>query len=215
MKSSVWGSTLKEFQDQVASRQPVPASACVSAVSATLALNLLVKVLEITANKKGFDGNPERRAEIFEAAKAVSVSLARYADEDVAAFSAYLKSARLPKSGEEERDRRTRAMAAALEQTIQVPLQAARSAAAGIKLCAGAIPLIPISLIADLGAAAALLAGSARGLILSAEFNVRQMATDQDAYNQVAAQLQELEREISQREDLIRRQVASVIAGEV
>jgi len=214
MNSSVWESTLEQFRDQVASRQPVPASACVAAVSATLAINLLIKVLEITANKKGGAGDLDRIATLLDAAKTLSARLARYADEDVAAFNAYLKSAKLPKSHDAERDKRKRTIDAALQQVIQLPFQAAGSAATGIELCADAIGLVPKSLIADLGAAVTLLAGAVRGLMVSAEFNIRQLADDQEAYHQITAQLADLEREVLKRGNSIRRQVASIIAGE-
>lgn len=214
MKPSVWESTLEEFREQVAGRRPVPASGSVSAVSASLALHLLIKVLEITAHKKGFAADPGRLGTLLEAAKAESARLERYADEDVAAFNAYLESVKLPQSNDVERGRRQQAMASALQQVIQGPFRAAGSAAAGMGLCAGALTLVPKSLIADLGSAVALLAGAARGLIVSAKFNIRQLAGDPGSYSQVTAQLQDLEREVVEREHSIGQQVAAMIAGE-
>jgi len=213
MKPSVWESTLEQFRDQVAGRQPVPASGSVSAVAATLALSLLAKVLEITVNKKGFAGDAERLGKLLEAGKALSARLAQFADEDVAAFNAYLKSAKLPQADDRERKDRTQAMTAALQQVIQVPFQAAQSAGMGLGLCADAVAMAPKSLIADLGAAAGLLAGAAHGLIVSAQSNIRQLAGGPEAYAQLTAQLERLEREISEQESSLRRQVASVIAG--
>ena len=214
MKPTVWESTLEEFREQVASRRPVPASGSVSAVSASLALNLLVKVLEITAHKKGFAADPGRLGTLLEAAKAESARLERYADEDVAAFNAYLQSAKLPQSNDAERGRRQQATASCLQQVIEGPFQAARSAAAGIGICADALPLVPKSLIADLGSAVALLAGAARGLMVSAEFNIRQLAGGAKAFHQLTAQLEGLGREVSERENSVGRQVAAMIAEE-
>lgn len=212
MKPSLWEATLKEFREQVAGRTPVPASGSVSTVSASLALDLLVKVLEITAHKKGFAADPGKLATLLAAVKAESMRLERYADEDVSAFNAYLQSVKLPKSNDADRGRRQRAMASALRQVIEGPFQAARSAAAGIDLCAGALAVAPKSLIADLGSAAALLAGAARGLILSAEFNIRQLAADQEAYSQIMVQLAELKREVLDREGSLSRQVTGRMA---
>ncbi|HUZ45624.1 MAG TPA: cyclodeaminase/cyclohydrolase family protein [Terriglobia bacterium] len=212
MKPSVWQSTLEQFRDQVASRQPVPASGCVSAVIANLALNLLIKVLEITQHKKGFEGEAEKLRALMNDAKTLSAQLAEYADEDVAAFNAYLDSARLPKSNDEERAQRKQAVAVALQQAIQTPFQAANSAASGMGLCFRAAGLVPQSLIADLGSAAALLAGAARAFIMSAEFNIRQLAEDSSGYRKVSAQLQDLEREVSEKENSMRKQTASLLA---
>jgi methenyltetrahydrofolate cyclohydrolase len=213
MKPSVWESTLEEFRKQVGGRRPVPASGSVSAVAASLSLHLLVKVLEITAYKKGFAADPEKLKTLIEASKAESARLERYADEDVAAFNSYLESAKLPESNDAERGLRRRARESALQQVIEGPLQAARSAAGGLGLCAGTLALIPKSMIADLGAAASLLAGASRGLMVSAEFNIRQLAADRNAYSQAAAQLEELKREVREQERSISRQVAAMIGG--
>ncbi len=213
MKPSVWKSTLEEFREQVGSRRPVPASGSVSAVTASMALNLLVKVLEITAHKKEFAADPERLGVLLEAARTESVRLEQYADEDVAAFNAYLESTRLSQANDAERNRRKQQIALNLQPVIEGPAQAARSAAAGIDLCAGALALVPKSLIADLGAAAALLAGAARALTLSAEFNIRKLASDRDAYVQTLVQIQDLKREVLEQERSVGRQVAAMIAG--
>lgn len=212
MRPSVWESTLEGFRNEVASSRPVPAAACVSAVAASLALNLLMKVLEITANRKGFAGDREKLKALASAAKAAAAQLAGYADEDVAAFDAYLESIRLPKSTEEECDKRGRAIAATLDRAIQVPLASARSASSGIDLCTDAAALAPQSLVGDLAAAVALLAGSVRAFIVSAEFNVRQLADEPRAYDDVIAELRDLDSHARRHEDSMRRQVASLIA---
>lgn len=214
MIPSVWQSTLDELRDRVASVEPVPASGCVAAVSATLGISLLIKALEITSNKKGFAGESQKLNTLLNAAKALAARLAQYADEDVTSFNAYLKSAKLPESNDAERDERQQAMAVAVRQAIETPVEAAHAAGPGIRLAADAVGIVPKSLIADLGAAAALVAGAVRGLIFCAESNIRQLASDQDAYQEVSRQLQDLEREVARQEDALRREVAARIAGE-
>jgi formiminotetrahydrofolate cyclodeaminase len=214
MNSSVWQSTLEEFRDRVGSRQPVPASGCVAAVSATLAINLLAKALEITSSKKSSTVESQKLKTLLDAARALATRLARYADEDVALFNAYLKSAKLPESNDQERHQREHTMAAAVRQVIEAPFDAARAASSGIQLSADAAAVVPKFLLADLGSAAALLGGAARGLILCAESNIRQLAASQETYRQTATQLQDLERAVARQEDAVRRQVTSRIAGE-
>jgi len=208
MRSSVWNSSLGQFRDEVASTKPVPASVCVSAVCASLAFSLLIKVLEITVNKKGFTGDLGKVQVLLVAARTTSARVAQYADEDVTAFDSYLNSARSPKSNDQEREQRRRAMALALDQVIQVPFDAARLVASGMDLCADATGVVPRSLIAEVGAAAVLLAGEVRGLVVSAEFNLRQLADDPHGQEEIIAQLQELNRKVLRQEDSIRQQVA-------
>src|SRR5271165_3554116 len=117
MADSIWKSTLGQFRDQLAGSAPVPAGVSVAAVSASLGVSLLIKVLEITRRRKDFHGDPEKIEQLLISARAASRELDRYADEDVAAFAAYMASRRTPNE------------AAALRIAIETPLAAARSAA--------------------------------------------------------------------------------------
>ena len=104
-------------------------------------------------------------------------------------------------------------MALALDKVIQVPFDAARVVASGIDLCAAATGDVPRCLIAEVGAGAVLRAGAVQGLIVSAEFNLRQLMDDSHGHEEITAQLQELDRKVLQQEDSIRQQVASLMAG--
>jgi formiminotetrahydrofolate cyclodeaminase len=83
--------------------------------------------------------------------------LARYADEDVAAYGEYLKS-RQP-----------------TRRLIEVPLQAARSALSGLDLCADAAGMVHGAIAADLGTAAILVEAAARAILLNLDANLRQL----------------------------------------
>jgi formiminotetrahydrofolate cyclodeaminase len=177
MADSIWKSTLEEFRDQLAGRDPVPAGVSVAAVTASLGLSLLMKVLEITRKRKDFAGDPAMIEEMLASARAESRELERYADEDIVAFAEYIAS------------RRTSSHAAALRKAIETPLAAARSAASGLKLCAAAAAITPASIAPDLGTAALLLAGSVRAMLLSVESNALH-STDSELRDQVAREVE-------------------------
>jgi methenyltetrahydrofolate cyclohydrolase len=151
----------------VASAEPAPAGVSVSAVSATLGVSLLQKVLEIVAKRKNFAGDPGRLASLRKAARNESERLTQCANEDIAAYRAYMEARRL-KTGEAETAR-------TLRDVIEVPLKAARSALSGLDLCADAAGIVRGAVAADLGTAAILLAGAVRAMLLSAEVNLRQL----------------------------------------
>jgi formiminotetrahydrofolate cyclodeaminase len=115
-------------------------------VTADLGLSLLIKVLTITG----------KRPDLLEAARSESAKMRLVAAEDIAAVRALMKS----------RD------AKALDQAIAVPMQAARSAAAGLILCAAAESEVHGLLAADLGAAAALLCGAVRAILVCVNANM-------------------------------------------
>jgi formiminotetrahydrofolate cyclodeaminase len=179
MPESVWKSTLGDFRDRLAGRESVPAGVSVAAVSASLGLSLLIKIVEIVRQHKGFAGDPANIDALLAKARAESAKLGRCADEDIVAFAEYMASRGTP--GE----------AVALEKAIQSPLGAARAAAAGLQLCSEAIALTPASIAPDLGTAALILAGSVRSMLLSVESNALRLK-DRESRAEIAREVEEL-----------------------
>jgi formiminotetrahydrofolate cyclodeaminase len=179
MPESVWKSTLADFRDRLAGRESVPAGVSVAAVSASLGLSLLIKVIEIVRNRKDFAGDPAKVEALLAQARAESAKLDRSADEDIVAFAEYMASRGTP--GE----------TVALEKAIQTPLGAARAAAAGLQLCSQAIALTPASIAPDLGTAALILAGSVRSMLLSVESNAL-LLKNWESRAEIAREVEEL-----------------------
>jgi formiminotetrahydrofolate cyclodeaminase len=197
--NGIWGSTLESFRRSVANAEPAPAGVSVSAVTATLGVSLLQMVLEIVAKRKSFAGDPEELSSLRQAAKNESERLARCADEDIAAYRAYVAARRL-KTGDAETARCLRAV-------IEAPLQAARSALSGLDLCAAAAGMVDGAVAADLGTAAILLAGAVRALLLSVDVNLRQLP-DREAM----AEYREIEAQALRQLDSVLRRV-TIAAG--
>jgi len=156
--------TIEEFRGLLASREPVPAGVSLAALTASLALSLFEKVLGITRHRKDFRGDPRRVDAWMAEAHALSEKLARCADDDVAAYREYMARRKSPEE------------AAALRKAIEVPLEAARAAAAGLRMGLDAAAIVPASIKPDLGTAASLLAGAVRGIARSIESNVQHVS---------------------------------------
>jgi formiminotetrahydrofolate cyclodeaminase len=110
-------------------------------------MSLLIKALVITGG-----GNHE----LLEAARSESAHLRGAADDDIGAVMEYMRA----------RD------ADALQQAIEAPMRAARSAVAGLELCARASGVVKPALEADLGAAQALLAGALHAILICIDANL-------------------------------------------
>ena len=160
----------------------------VAAVSASLGLGLVEKVLRIAGQRRGFSGDRARLDQLMDAARAGSDALADYADEDVAAYDDYLAS-----------KRRGDVLDAALRTAIESPLKIARAAVAGLDLCAEAAGLIPAAVAADLGTAVLLLECAARATLLSVDSNLGQFPPDSQFYRDVLAERGELHRQARQK----------------
>jgi formiminotetrahydrofolate cyclodeaminase len=177
MDASIWSATLASFCEEVGGSNPAPASVAVSAVAANLGLGLLIKVLKITARRKSFAGDSQKLRALIDAALRESQQLRTAADEDVAAVRQYLSSTN----------------PAAVRNAIEVPIRAARAAVSGIELCGEASGIIYGLLAADLGAAVLLLSASVRAILLSVDFNLRQLRSEEQYSEGVAVERRLLE----------------------
>ena len=211
MPTAMSESTLEHFRSTAASGEPVPAGVAVSAVSASFALGLLAKVLKITSRRKDFTANLPKLETLADSARAASKRMIQYAEEDLAAFNAYLTSARLPQATDSERAERKRALDSAVRKAIELPLEAARAAASGIGLCLDATGMVHTFVAADLGAAASLLAGALRVFLLCADSNIKQMTSDAAAYRASMAGRTEWEARAFRQTESVLKQVASAI----
>jgi formiminotetrahydrofolate cyclodeaminase len=152
MSASIWSGTLAEFRDKVRGTDPVPAGVSISAVTASLALSLIAKVLRV------------RHAEtaLLDAVELESAQLAQLADSDIRAFERYMDCVRSKQPKDE-----------AMRIAIDIPLAAARSALHGLELCREATAIFSTGLTAaDLGTATSLLRSAAQAMLLSAEANL-------------------------------------------
>ena len=213
MSSPVWESTLEQFRSAAASSEPIPAGVAVSATSASFALGLLAKVLKVTGRKKEFSGDLSRIEKLADSARAESKHMMQLAEDDMAAFNDYMISARLPQTTDREREERKRAVSASVRKAIETPLAAARAAASGINLCAGAMDTVHVVVAADLGAAASLLAGALRVFLLCADSNIRQLAPDPSVYRDVFPGRAEWDIQAFRQAESILRHVSAIIEG--
>jgi formiminotetrahydrofolate cyclodeaminase len=169
MEASVWTGTLADFREKAGGTDPVPAGVAISAVTASLALALVAKVLQIAGKKRDVSA-------LLEAARTESARLADLADADIRAFHQYMSTREI-------------------RQAIEVPMEAARSVVRGLALCAEAAGIVKGLTAADIGAAAALLSGAVRAMLLSVDYNLRYMHADEQFSQSITAERLELERE--------------------
>jgi len=185
VEDSIWTATLAAFREKAGGTDPVPASIAISAVTASLALALLAKVLAIAGKRKNVSA-------LLEAARAESLLLQALADEDILAFNQYM-----------ECKRQGRELADAIRKAIEVPMSAARSAVRGLGVCAEAAGMIQGLTAADIGAAAALLSGAVRAMLLSVDFNIREMSSDDRFSDAITAECRALERDATRYADAV------------
>jgi formiminotetrahydrofolate cyclodeaminase len=211
MATHIWDSTLENFRTAAASGEAMPAGAAVSAVSASLGFALLAKVLKVSGRRKDFGGSTTKLEALLESARAESKRMMQSAEDDVAAFNAYMAAARLPHSTDAERETRKRALDAAIRKAIEEPLTAARATAAGIGLCGDAAGMVHAVVAADLGAATSLLVSAMRVFLLCADSNIRQVAADPAAHRDLTAGRFEWETKAFRQAETVMKHVTAMI----
>ena len=200
---------IEEFREKVASNDTTVAAVSVATVAAASALNLVVMVLDVIGKRKSFAGDRNRLEALSDAAREESDRLARYTDEDPAAYAGVMRCVRMPKNTEAERLERARAMAQALRRATDVPLSAARTAVAGLNICAESAELAHGAVATDLGGAAMLLAGATRAMLLSVDANLASLG-ESEYRDQVAEERKELEDAAARQEKSIRQKIATL-----
>jgi formiminotetrahydrofolate cyclodeaminase len=165
MESLIRSSTLNSFREHIAgAKDPIAGGVAVAAVSASLGMGLLVLTLAVASRRKDSLGYRAGLTKLLYVANKESVRLMRYADQDIEAYEKYRDSFK-----------GKRGAASALRRIIEIPLKAASSAARGVDLCAEAASIVPLSVRSDLGAAATILTGSVRAILLTVDVNLRQL----------------------------------------
>jgi formiminotetrahydrofolate cyclodeaminase len=121
-RSRLGHTAIASIADAVASDAPTPGGGAVAGLTAALAAGLLAMVARFTPQTEGFDS-----ASIARQADELRHEAMRLADDDVAAYQAYLDAAALPR--DQESSARQAAIRAALDTAAAVPFALAELAA--------------------------------------------------------------------------------------
>ncbi|MES1946969.1 hypothetical protein C84B14_06458 [Salinisphaera sp. C84B14] len=161
-KASISRLTLGAFRDDIQSR-PMPGCGAVAANAAADGLSLVLKGLRLTGTND--DDGPGQR--LIEQAQRLVAQLGDYADEDIAAFKAYL-AAKKQAHGHESNT----ALDEAVERINQVPLDTARCCLAALEYSEQAIDEIKPALQSDARAGAQLVHAGLSMVLINVDTNI-------------------------------------------
>ncbi len=113
---------VREFVDEVSRGSPAPGGGAVSALSGALAGALVSMVVNLSVGKKKFQDRYERLIQIGERAQELKDRMIALVEEDTAAFEKVMNAMRMPKSTDEEKQARAKAILEATKEATRVPL---------------------------------------------------------------------------------------------
>jgi formiminotetrahydrofolate cyclodeaminase len=114
--------TLAEFNERLASAEPVPGGGSASAVAGSLAASLVSMVAELSKRPKYME-HSALHGKVEADGRELAARLLRLADEDAASYAAFASALKLPRETVLERETRSAAMRAAARVASEVPMQ--------------------------------------------------------------------------------------------
>ncbi len=160
---------VSELLDKTASSNPVPGGGSIAALSAAAAAGLTEMVANLTVGKKGYEAVEEEMMAVTEKMRPLREKLLKDIDRDADAYNEVFLAFKLPKSTDEEKEKRQKAIQDGLKHAALVPLGVAEDAFSILKLARKAVSLGNRNAVTD-GAVAAMMARTA---VLSALYNVK------------------------------------------
>jgi formiminotetrahydrofolate cyclodeaminase len=206
---SVAQQSLAAFTEDLASKEATPGGGAAAAVAATLAASLTAMVVRLSLDRPKYAEHADLHAEALAASDAARERLLTMADEDAAAYGAYLMARRLPRETETQEEARAAATRDAARQATAVPLalvQACHVQIGFIERLAGRTNLYVSS---DLDVAALLLESAARSAAANVVVNLDSIG-DEGYASAVTAELDQRLQQIQSTSDRARERVAKV-----
>lgn len=115
--------TVTAFTNETASESPAPGGGSVSATMGAMGVALATMVANLSAHKAGWDDRWEEFSAWADKGKALMDQLLLLIDEDTNAFNRIMDGFSLPKSSDEEKALRKKAIQEATQYAIEVPLR--------------------------------------------------------------------------------------------
>jgi formiminotetrahydrofolate cyclodeaminase len=189
--------TLQTFLDELASAEPAPGGGSVAALSGALAASLVAMVCRLTIGKKGYETVSTEMQTILPRAEAFQRELTDLMQADTDAYSRVMDAYRLPKTTEDEKAARTRAIQAALRHASDVPMRVAEQCVQILALARVVAEKGNKNAATDGGVGALMAEAGARGAVFNVTINLGSITDEtfvQDHRARVAKLLIEAER---------------------
>lgn len=154
--------TLAEFNERLASSDPVPGGGSASAVAASLAASLVAMVAELSKRPKYMD-HSALHAVVQARGRDLADRLLTLADEDSAAYGAFAEAMKLPKESDDEKEARSGAMRASARVAAEVPLRCVGACLEVIQAAESLAGRCNMNASSDLSVASLLAEAAARG----------------------------------------------------
>ena len=191
-ESKLIGTTLAEFANETASESPAPGGGSIAAYVGALGVSLAGMVANLSAHKKGWDDRWEEFSNWADIAQKYKDELLTLVDADTRAFNQIMTAFSLPKSTEEEKTVRSKAIQDATKYAIEIPFKVMQVSYNSLDVIKAMVRTGNPNSVSDAGVGAL----CARSAVMGAFMNVRINAAgceDKDFVSEMLKQGHEIE----------------------
>ncbi|MDA8442561.1 MAG: cyclodeaminase/cyclohydrolase family protein [Peptococcaceae bacterium] len=170
--SEVFDWSVKHLIEVSASDSPTPGGGSVSALAGSLAVAMVAMVANLTVGKEKYRDVEAETKTLLAEAYAVIARLENLVAADIAEFSKFMDTLKLPKDTEAEKAERTKVMQAVLISATDTPMEIARTCLSILQLAQGLAKIGNKGAISDVGVGAYLAEASLNSALLSVDINL-------------------------------------------
>ncbi|HET6994772.1 MAG TPA: glutamate formimidoyltransferase [Chitinophagaceae bacterium] len=167
---------LNDFADETASESPAPGGGSIAAYVGSLGVSLAAMVANLSSHKKGWDERWEEFSNWAEAGQQYKDELLKLVDADTKAFNQIMNAMSLPKSTEQEKINRSKAIQEATRSAIEVPFKVMQASYNSMEIIKAMAEMGNPNSVSDAGVGAL----CARSAVIGAFMNVRINASGYD-----------------------------------
>lgn len=202
--------SLSDFADETASESPAPGGGSIAAYTGALGVSLATMVANLSSHKKGWDDRWEEFSNWADKGELYKKELIRLVDADTKAFNQIMTAFGLPKSTEEEKATRTKAIQEATKFAIDIPFKVMQASYDSMEVIKAMAATGNPNSISDAGVGAL----CARSAVMGAFMNVRINAAGYDDKDFVADILNR-GREIENKTIALEAEILKIVDGKI
>ncbi|HRG87335.1 MAG TPA: glutamate formimidoyltransferase [Chitinophagales bacterium] len=193
---------LRAFANETASESPAPGGGSIAAYVGSLGISLATMVANLSSHKKGWDDRWKEFSDYAEKGQQLKDQLLKMVDEDTNAFNQIMAAFGLPKSNEEEKNIRKKAIQDATLNAINIPYKVMELSLASMEIIKAMASIGNPNSVTDAGVGALCARTAVIGAFLNVKINAGGLSDKAAAAQKIAdgellvTQAENLEKEI-------------------
>ncbi len=193
---------LRAFADETASESPAPGGGSIAAYVGALGASLGTMVANLSAHRRVWEDRWEEFSESADSGQQIKNALLKLVDEDTNSFNGIITAMRLPKSSDEEKALRLKAIQDATRYAIEVPFRVMELSLQSFEIMKEMASSGNPNSVSDAGVGALCARAAVHGAFLNVKINSADLEDKKFVKNilkkggQIASQADKLEKEV-------------------